>query len=114
MAILQNYTSAELSDAPVPPGIEPLLSVEEHFFLLNHIYASIKNSAVLFLLFLLLRPFLSFLVFLSFRSLLSFLSFLSFFSLPSWPSHRQLSGMHFLSSSSWGQAFPLLAACMRM
>lgn len=32
MAILQNYTSAELSDAPVPPGIEPFLSVEEHFF----------------------------------------------------------------------------------
>lgn len=105
MAVSQNYTSADLSDAPVPPRIEPFLRT---FFLLNCIYASSKISAVLFLLFLHLRPFLSFLVFLSFRSLLSFLSFRS------WPSHRQLSGKHFLSSSSWGQAFPLLAACMRM
>lgn len=109
MAVLQHYTSAELSDAPVSPRIEPFLSVEGHH--IHHIHASSKSSVVLFLLFLHLRPFLSFLVF---RSFCSLLSFLSFFSLRSWPSHRQLSGKHFLSSSSWGQAFPLLAACMRM
>lgn len=32
MAVLQNYTSAELSDAPVPPRIEPFLGVEGHIF----------------------------------------------------------------------------------
>lgn len=106
MAPLQHYTSVELSDAPSPPRTEPFPSVGGQF----HMYPSIKYTAVAFLLFLPLRPFLPFLVFLSFRSLLSFLSF---FALRSWPSHRQLSGKHFLSSSSWGQAFPLLAACMR-
>lgn len=69
------------------------------------------NHCIFLLLFLRLRPFLPFLVFLSFRSLLSFLSLVS---LLFWPSHKQLSGKHFLSSSSRGQAAPLLAACMRM
>lgn len=33
MAVLQNYTSAELSDAPLPPKIEPLLGVEGRFII---------------------------------------------------------------------------------
>ncbi len=76
----------------------------------HHIYA-LYWCADLLLLFLRLRLFLPFL---SLPSFFSLLSFLSFFSLLSWPSHKQLSGKHFLSSSSRGQAAPLLAGCIRM
>ena len=84
-------------------------AMEKSWNLVLYTYVSCEYIADLLLLLDRLRSFLPFLDFLSVFFLLSFLFFVS---LLCWLSHKQLSGKHFLSSSSRGQAAPLLAGCI--